>query len=65
MTISSSGQVVFCGSKNGIISVRRVWDLEGFHTFDTSAHGAVTSMTLISGGEKMCMCVYICMASVQ
>lgn len=49
MTISTSGHVVFCGAKNGIISVRRVWDLEGVHTFDTSAHGAVTSMTLVSG----------------
>lgn len=49
MTISTSGQVVFCGSKNGIITVRRVWDLEGIHTFDTSAHGAVTSMTLVAG----------------
>ena len=49
MAVNEPGNILVCGSRNGTISMRTLWDLEEKHRIDVSIHGAIKYLRFTDG----------------
>ena len=59
LAINNPGSVIFCGQSNGVLVMRRAWDLEPLHSIDFSSHGGIRCLRLITGLMLIGISVFI------
>lgn len=60
LAINNPGSVLFCGQSNGVLVMRRAWDLEPLHSIDFSSHGGIRCLRLITGSMDTKYFIFTC-----